>query len=80
MMKMYGMKIDQAPSKEGQTLILNASNELVKYVLDHPEGERTGMFCEQIYDLAMLTHAPLGADEMAKFVARTGEMMKLLAE
>ena len=27
---------------------------------------------EQIYDLAMLTHAPLGADEMAKFVARTG--------
>ena len=37
------------------------------------------MICEQLYDLAKLQHGPLEAEDMAKFVARSNEiMMKLL--
>ena len=79
MMKMYGMKMDQTPDMEGQTLILNANSSLVKHVLDHPDDENVDMFCQQIYDLAMLTHAPLTADAMTKFVARSNKIMLLLA-
>lgn len=80
MMKMYGMKVDQTPDMEGQTLTLNAGNELVQYVLANPDGAHTDMFCRQIYDLAMLTHAPLPADEMSKFVARSNDIMMMLTE
>ena len=47
---------------EGQTLVLNANNALVQYVLNNPEGEHVNMFCQQIYDLALLSHCPLSAD------------------
>ena len=61
MMKMYGMA-GMDPNMfgaEGQTLVLNANNDLVKYVAEHTDGENTKIICEQLYDLAMLSHAPL---------------------
>ena len=79
MMKMYGMSQAQMGT-EGQTLVLNANNVLVQYVLDHPEGEYVDMFCQQIYDLALLAHCPLSAEAMTKFVARSNEILKLLAK
>ena len=82
MMKMYGamgMGMDSF-GKEGQTVILNANNKLVQYVLDNKDGENTGIICEQLYDLAMIQHAPLSPEEMTKFVARTNKIMMLLAE
>ena len=66
-------------TKEGQTLILNAAHPLVKYVLDHEEGENTKLICEQLYDLALLQNEPLTGDAMAKFVTRTNQIMMLLA-
>jgi len=66
--------------KEGQTLVLNANNKLVQYVLEHKDGENVNTICEQLYDLAMLQHAPLDPEAMAKFVARTNKIMLLLAE
>ncbi len=81
MMRMYaanGMDMG-AFGKEGETLVLNAGHPLVDYVLTHEDGEDTKMICEQLYDLAKLQHAPLEADEMAKFIARSNDiMMKLL--
>ncbi len=81
MMRMYaanGMDMG-AFGKEGETLVLNAGHPLVDYVLSHEEGDATKMICEQLYDLAKLQHGPLEADEMAKFVARSNDiMMKLL--
>ena len=70
MMKMYGMSQGQMGT-EGQTLVLNANNALVQYVLNNPEGEHVNMFCQQIYDLALLSHCPLSAEAMTKFVARS---------
>ena len=81
MMRMYaanGMDMG-AFSKEGETLVLNAGHPLVDYVLTHEDGDDTKMICEQLYDLAKLQHGPLEADDMAKFVTRSNEiMMKLL--
>ena len=79
MMKMYGMSQGQMGT-EGQTLVLNANNALVQYILNNPESEHVNMFCQQIYDLALLSHCPLSADAMTKFIARSNEILKLLAK
>ncbi len=82
MMKMYGMG-GMDPNMfgaEGQTLILNANNELVKYVAEHGDGENTKLICEQLYDLAMLSHAPLSPEQMTGFIARSNKIMELLAK
>ena len=63
---------------EGETLILNASHPLVQYITEHQDGENAEMICEQLYDLAKLQHAPLSADAMTKFVARSNDIMMLL--
>ena len=83
MMKMYsagGMGMDTSMFGGGETLILNANNALVKYILDNTEGEHVDMFCKQLYDLAMLANKPLTAEEMTQFVARSNEIMLLLTQ
>ena len=83
MMKMYsagGMGMDTGMFGGGETLILNANNALVKYILDNTEGEHVDMFCKQLYDLAMLANKPLSAEEMTQFVARSNEIMLLLTQ
>ena len=81
MMKMYaanGMG-DMGMSDMGQTLVLNANNELVQYVLQNKDGEHTDLFCKQLYDLALISHQPLEADKMSEFIERSNEIMMLLA-
>ena len=80
MMKLYGMKMPETKGDEGQTLVLNANNELVQYVLDHPEGEHTELFCQQIYDLAYLSLNRLDAEAMTKFISRSNQILKLLTK
>ena len=82
MMKMYGMA-GMDPNMfgaEGQTLVLNANNDLVKYISEHSDGENTKLICEQLYDLAMLSHAPLSPEQMTGFIARSNKIMELLAK
>ena len=82
MMKMYGMS-GMDPNMfgaEGKTLVLNANNDLVKYVAEHADGENTKIICEQLYDLAMLSHAPLSPEQMTGFIARSNKIMELLAK
>ena len=82
MMKMYNM-YGMDPSMfggVGETLVLNANNKLVQYVLNHGEGENTGKICEQLYDLALLAHGSLSPERMTGFVARTNEIMMMIAE
>ena len=64
----------------GQVLILNANNNLVQYVLEHGEGENTAKICEQLYDLALLSHGSLTPERMTNFIARTNEIMGMLAK
>ena len=81
MMKMYGM-YGMDPSMFGtqETLVLNANNELVQYIFSHQDSDRIPMFCQQLYDLALLSHKPLNPEEMTKFIARSNEIMMLLAK
>ena len=81
MMKMYGMAgMDPSMFGGDQTLILNANNILVKYILEHKDSQHVPVFCEQLYDLAMLSNHPLPTDAMSKFVARSNKIMMLLAD
>ena len=82
MMKMYSMGggMDMGMFGGGETLVLNSANKLVQYILEHKEGEHVEMFCKQLYDLAMIAHKPLPAEEMTDFVARSNEIMMLLAK
>ena len=81
MMKAYSMGAPMDPSMfggEGETLVLNASNKLVKYVLDNPEGEHTDKICCQLYDLSVIANKPLSPEAMTAFVARSNEILGLL--
>ena len=82
MMKMYsanGMGGMELPDV-GQTLVLNANNDLVQYLLANKDGEHSDMFCKQLYDLAMISHQPLQADKMTEFINRSNEIMMLLTK
>ena len=84
MMKMYAMGgmggMDPNMFAADQTLTLNANNELVKYIFEHKDSEHVPMFCEQLYDLAMLSNQPLSVNAMSKFVQRSNQIMMLLAK
>ena len=84
MMKMYAANgmggMDSSMFAADATLTLNANNELVKYILDHKDTEHVPMFCEQLYDLAMISNQPLSVDAMSKFIDRSNKIMLLLAK
>ncbi len=81
MMKMYSMNgMDLGMFGGGETLVLNANNKLVQYILEHKDGENVNLFCEQLYDLAMISHQPLSPEKMTKFISRSNEIMMLLAK
>ncbi len=81
MMRMYAMPgMDMGMGKEGETLILNANNKLVEYVIDHQDGENVDLICEQLYDLALIQQAPLQPEQMTKFIGRSNKIMMLLAK
>ncbi len=82
MMKMYNM-YGMDPSMfggEGETLVLNANHPLVKFVFEHKKSKNVSVICEQLYDLAMLSHKPLAPEEMTKFIERSNEIMLLLTK
>ena len=79
MMKMYNMYgMDPGMFGGSETLVLNANHPLVQYVAGNTEGEHTKVICEQLYDLAMLSHKQLSPEEMTKFVKRSNDIMMLL--
>ena len=79
MMKMYGMMgMDSSMFGTNLTLILNANNELVKYLMNNADSENAPLFCEQLYDLAVLSHEQLSPEAMTKFVERSNKIMMLL--
>ena len=82
MMKMYGMA-GMNPSMfggAGETLTLNANNDLVKYIFANPEGENTELICKQLYDLALISHTPLNPDSMTAFIERSNKILKILTK
>ncbi len=82
MMKMYTMPGMDASlfGAGGETLVLNYNNKLVQYVLGHRGGAHTNAICEQLYDLAALSHGSLTPERMTGFIARSNELMLVMAE
>ncbi len=81
MMRMYNMQgMDPDAFGGNESLVLNANNKLVQYIITNENSENTPMICEQLYDLALLSHKPLEPDAMTKFIQRSNEIMLLLAK
>ena len=77
MMKQYGM-MGMDPSMfggEGETWVLNANHPLVKELLENNHEELFDMICEQLYDLASISHGPLSPERMSAFIKRSNELM-----
>ena len=81
MMKMYNM-YGMDPSMFGgqETLVLNAKHPLVQFVADNKDSEKTPVICEELYDLAMLSHKQLSPEEMTRFVQRSNEILLMLTK
>lgn len=84
MMKMYAMGgmggMDDSMFGGDVSLTLNANNALVKYIFENKDSEHVPTFCQQLYDLAMISNQPLAPEAMTKFIARSNEIMMLLAK
>ena len=81
MMKMYNMYgMDAGMFGTDVTLVLNANHPLVQYVLNNKDGEHVNLFCQQLFDLAMLSNKPLNPEEMTAFISRSNEIMMLLTK
>lgn len=79
MMKMYGMGAMGMMGGDDLTLVLNNNNELVQYIMEHKRSKNVPIFCRQLYDLALISNQPLDAESMSAFIARSNEIMLLLA-
>ncbi|SFN82896.1 molecular chaperone HtpG [Pseudobutyrivibrio sp. UC1225] len=82
MMRMYamgGMDMNMFGSAS-ETLVLNANNDLVQYILNNKDSENVPTFAAQLYDLAKLANAPLSPEAMTEFVARSNKIMMLLTK
>lgn len=84
MMKMYAMGgmggMDSSMFGGDVSLTLNANHALVKYIFENKDSEHVPIFCQQLYDLAMISNQPLAPEAMTKFIARSNEIMMLLAK
>ncbi|MDC7279561.1 molecular chaperone HtpG [Butyrivibrio fibrisolvens] len=82
MMRMYamgGMDMNMFGSAS-ETLVLNANNDLVQYILNNKDSENVPTFAAQLYDLAKIANAPLSPEAMTEFVARSNKIMMLLTK
>ncbi len=81
MMKMYNM-YGMDPNMFGgqETLVLNANHSLVKYLAENKDTDKAPVICEQLYDLAMLSHKQLSPEAMTKFVQRSNEILLMLTK
>lgn len=80
MYKSYGQQFSGMSSmfKDDYTFVLNSNNELVQK-LGNAEEETAALITKHIYDLAMMSLKPLGAEQMTEFIERSNMLLgKLL--
>lgn len=61
------------------TLVLNSENPIIKSIPNLKEEDQQ-LVCEHIYDLAMMAHKPLSAEQMSQFIARNVKLLNLVTE
>jgi len=86
MSKMFGGGMAGMPDmfKQEETLVLNRTNNLVAMLLnlanDEARVEDTMLICNQLYDLAMMSHKPLDSDAMNTFISRNAKLLERIAK
>lgn len=59
------------------TLILNSNNSLIKKI-DTLNDEDANLVIDHVYDLAKISHSPLPAEQMTKFIERSNKLLEKL--
>lgn len=81
MMKMYNMYgMDPGMFGGQETLVLNAKHPLVQFVAENKDSSKVPVICEQLYNLAMMSHKQLSSQEMTRFVQRSNEILLMLTK
>ena len=63
--------------KDEFTLVLNENNPLIKKI-DTLSDEDASLVIDHIYDLAKISHSPLDAEHMTKFIERSNKLLEKL--
>lgn len=72
-----------SPFPQEEILVVNRNSGLVKSLMELSKAkdrdEDIEMICHHIYDLALISHKPLDAEEMAGFIERSSKVLEKLA-
>lgn len=74
---MYGQSFD-FPAR--YTLVLNRACETVRGLAAMEDEETASLLCRQLFDLARLSGRPLEANDLKDFIARSNQLIALLAK
>lgn len=74
---MYGEMFGAAKAKS--TIVLNMDNAIVKALPKLEESNRN-LVCRHIYDLAMISHKQLSAEEMSDFIKRSVDILGIVGK
>ncbi len=62
------------------TLVLNRLCPTIRALAAMEAGDKRTLLCKQLYDVARLSSRPLNADDLKAFIARSNQMIAMLAE
>lgn len=84
MAKIYGMNMPFGAMPSEETLVLNGNNNVVKLLLnikdDENKKQETNLICNQIYDLATMSHKHLDMNAMTNFIERSNKILEMLMD
>ena len=75
--RMYGEMF--SGMKPEVSVVLNLENPVIKNLSALPDDEAK-LICRQVYDLALLGHKSLSADELSAFIDRSVQLLEQVAE
>lgn len=81
MAKMYGGGFNFPLGEDAVTLVLNNHHPIITFlstIKEKPERQDdVDLLCGQIYDLALLSHKPLEASDMTRFIERSSKILSM---
>ncbi len=79
MYKSYGQQFAGMPDMfhDEFTLVVNGNNQLIKR-LESMSEENRKLVIDHVYDLAKISHSPLDAEQMSRFISRSNELLTKL--
>ena len=67
-----------------ENLVLNNKNKLIQLILKMKDKEErkedVDLLCQQVYDLAMMSHKQLEPEAMTKFIERSNIILEKMAQ